>query len=73
MKLLKKKSKYLFDHFFIGEVLCKHLSTSNTMELDRIGARPVGSTHDNVCPSTTAGKYNIYLSYSPFSEGSKKP
>ena len=28
------------------------------MELDRIGARPVGSTHDNVCPSTTAGKYN---------------
>merc|ERR1712142_310443 len=38
-----------------GEVLCKHLSTSNTMELDRIGARPVGSTHDNVCPSTTAG------------------
>jgi len=38
-----------------GEVVCRHFSTSNTMELDRIGARPVGSTQDSVCPSTTAG------------------
>jgi len=39
-----------------GEVICRHFSTSNTaMEMDRIGARPVGGTHDSVCPSTTAG------------------
>ena len=41
---------------FSGEVICRHFSTSNTaMEMDRIGARPVGGTHDSVCPSTTAG------------------
>ena len=25
------------------------------MEMDRIGSRPVGSNHDNVCPATTSG------------------
>ena len=45
---------------FSGEVICRHFSTSNTaMEMDRIGARPVGGTHDSVCPSTTAGMKRI--------------
>merc|ERR1711997_259342 len=26
-----------------------------SMQMDRIGSRPVGGTHDSVCPSTTAG------------------
>lgn len=25
------------------------------MEMDRLGSRPVGGSHDNVCPSTTSG------------------
>merc|ERR1719232_1576513 len=30
-------------------------SSKTPMEMDRLGSRPVGSSHDNVCPSTTSG------------------
>ena len=26
-----------------------------SMQMDRIGSRPIGTNHDNVCPSTTSG------------------
>ena len=26
-----------------------------SMQMDRIGSRPTGTNHDNVCPSTTSG------------------
>merc|ERR1712158_93978 len=36
-------------------VSTKETPVTMSMQMDRIGSRPVGGTHDSVCPSTTSG------------------
>jgi len=36
-------------------VSTKETPVTMSMQMDRIGSRPIGTNHDNVCPSTTSG------------------
>jgi malate dehydrogenase (oxaloacetate-decarboxylating)(NADP+) len=36
-------------------VSTKETPVTMSMQMDRIGSRPTGTNHDNVCPSTTSG------------------
>ena len=45
--MIKKSLKI---SYFISET-----PVTMSMQMDRIGSRPTGTNHDNVCPSTTSG------------------